>query len=210
MKGLATLNSPVNFFFCGQLGLFVRIALRCLSITCTYWELLICLLFFQSTVQLLPVYKRSALSWCLEKRRERAWLCSRYTMTGLCRNSWDWRIGPKDSVAHREAKEVRCQKVWKLRYVVRRASATVTGKVWKQGGRFCFGRKQMMLHDQYGSRTDTAGFHQDCIFLRMATRSCLQTQPNQKGKQNPHDIQPAWQKMGPAHLLWDTGVQSPH
>lgn len=58
--------------------------------------------------------------------------------------------------------------------------------------------------------TDTDGFHQDCIFLWMATRSGLQTQLNQRGKQNPHDIQPAWQKMGPAHLLWDTGAQSPH
>lgn len=120
-------------------------------------------------------------------------------MTDLGGNSQNWKIGPKDLVAHRKAKEVRCQEVCKLRYVVWRASATMTGKVWKQRGRFWFGIKQMTLHDQYGSRTDTAGFHQHCIFPGM-TRSCLQTQQTQKGKQNPHDIQPVWQKNGTCTL----------
>lgn len=72
-------------------------------------------------------------------------------MTDLCGNSWDWRIGPKGSIAHRKAKEVRCQKIWKLRYVLSKASATVTGKVWKQRGKFQLGRKQMTRHDQCGA-----------------------------------------------------------
>lgn len=109
-----------------------------------------------------------------EKERERlAVLC--YATTVLCGNSWNWRTGPKDSVVHRKAKEVKWQKVWKLRYVVTRASVTVTGKVWQQRGRFWFGRKQMTLWSVWCWR-DTAGFHQDCVFLWMATKSCLQTQ----------------------------------
>lgn len=66
-KDLATLNSPVNFFSCGQLGLFAGIAVRCPSITCTDQEFLI---NFSSSVQLLPAYKRSALGVCRKGKRE--------------------------------------------------------------------------------------------------------------------------------------------
>lgn len=50
-------------------------------------------------------------------------------MTDSCGNSKDWRTGPKDLAAHRKARAVECQKVWKPRYVVRRVAVTVVGKV---------------------------------------------------------------------------------
>lgn len=72
-------------------------------------------------------------------------------MIDLSGNSWDWRIWPKYAVAHKKIQDVRCQKIWNVRCVVTRASATVAGKVWKQRGRWWFGRKQMTLHYQYST-----------------------------------------------------------